>query len=172
MHYHFLKPFLSFLAPLVTSLERRYKVCSYCRSSSIYKILLAKLPALRLLSASDGAGGLEQASRGQPDLVLLDMHLPDLHGDMLLRRPKENERTRTIPVVMIIADATLGQHGRLLALGADAYLTKPLDIVEFLQAVDQHSPPGKKMPAGNLGKLDPKTAPAAAATAGRRAFSI
>ena len=71
--------------------------------------------------------------------------LPGLPGDMLLRRLKENERTRNIPVVMISADATPGQRDRLLAQEAGAYLTKPLDIVEFLQAVDQHSPPGKKM---------------------------
>ena len=98
-------------------------------------------PAERLKRCQRLGTGLATPARPDPP----GYALPGLPGDMLLRRLKENERTRNIPVVMISADATPGQRDRLLAQEAGAYLTKPLDIVEFLQAVDQHSPPGKKM---------------------------
>ena len=72
-----------------------------------------------------------------PDLILLDVHLPDLAGDTLLRTLKEDERTRDIPVVMVSADATPAQVQRLLGYGADAYPTKPLEIAAFLRTVDE-----------------------------------
>ncbi len=67
------------------------------------------------------------------DVVLLDLHLPDMLGDEVLRRLQASPRTRDIPVVMISADATPAQVQRLRAAGARAYMTKPLDIPAFLR---------------------------------------
>jgi CheY-like chemotaxis protein len=66
----------------------------------------------------------------------LDVHLPDIRGDEVLRRLKDDLTTREIPVVMVSADAMRGQEARLLATGAHAYLTKPLDVRHFLHVVD------------------------------------
>ena len=71
-------------------------------------------------------------------MILLDLHLPDLPGDEVLRRLLDEPRTRQIPVVILSADATPGQSERLLAAGARAYLTKPLDVRQFLALVDEH----------------------------------
>jgi PAS domain S-box-containing protein len=92
---------------------------------------------VKLLSAMQASLGIELAFTHQPDLVLLDLHLPDMRGDHVLARLRGDPVTASIPVVIITADATPGQMQRLLAAGAEAYLTKPLDVPHFLELVDQ-----------------------------------
>jgi CheY-like chemotaxis protein len=75
--------------------------------------------------------------RAHPDLILLDLNLPDISGHDLLLRLRADPRTQPIPVVIISADATRGQIERLLAAGAQAYLTKPLDVKAFLTLLDE-----------------------------------
>ena len=99
--------------------------------------VLARRPGVRLIGAGNGQAGLDMVRAGPPDLILLDLHLPDMHGEEVLRRLWEDPRTRTIPVAVLSADATVAQTRRLLAAGATAYLTKPLDISQVLQLVDQ-----------------------------------
>ena len=91
---------------------------------------------VKLLPAMQGRIGLDLAREHHPDLILLDLHLPDIDGDEVLARLRAELETREIPVIVISADATQGQIERLRAAGAREYLTKPLDIVEFLKAVD------------------------------------
>ena len=98
--------------------------------------ILAHRPEVRLLTASQGALGVELARQHCPDIILLDLHLPDINGDEVLRRLRENHETRNIPVVMISADATPGQIERLLAAGANDYLSKPFNIAHFLHVLD------------------------------------
>ncbi|RYF47619.1 MAG: response regulator, partial [Cytophagaceae bacterium] len=90
-----------------------------------------------LLSAMQGSLGLELAAQHQPDLILLDLHLPDMMGDEVLRRLQATPATSQIPVVIISADATVGQIERLLATGAVDYLTKPLDIKHFMGVLNK-----------------------------------
>ncbi|MBV8195571.1 MAG: response regulator, partial [Candidatus Dormibacteraeota bacterium] len=71
------------------------------------------------------------------DLIILDLHLPDIAGDEVLRRLREDTRTRDIPVVMFSADATERQVKRLMAAGARAYLTKPAKVKDFLRTLDE-----------------------------------
>jgi PAS domain S-box-containing protein len=99
--------------------------------------ILEDRPGVRLLSAMQGQIGLDLAHQHVPDLILLDLHLPDLPGETVLRRLREDDVTARIPVVVISADATPGQMKRMLALGADEYLTKPLDLRTFLEVVDR-----------------------------------
>jgi signal transduction histidine kinase/ActR/RegA family two-component response regulator len=91
---------------------------------------------VRLLTAMQGSVGLELAIQHLPDLILLDVHLPDIMGDIVLRRLKENAATRDIPVVVLSADATQSQVERLLSDGAKAYLTKPLDLKQFFSVLE------------------------------------
>ena len=99
--------------------------------------VLSRRPNATLLSAMQGRLGLDLAREHRPDLILLDLHLPDLSGEDVLRQLLAEPRTRDIPVVVLSADATPGQVERLLAVGAQAYLTKPLDVPKFLALVDQ-----------------------------------
>ncbi len=98
---------------------------------------LGRLGAVELLAAMGGGLGLELAAHHQPQLILLDLHLPDLPGEEVLARLKADPRTQEIPVVILSADATDRQIERLLAGGADAYLTKPIDLPDFLDTVSE-----------------------------------
>jgi PAS domain S-box-containing protein len=99
--------------------------------------VLARRPGVRLVGAAEGQAGLDLARTDRPDLILLDLHLADMHGEEVLRRLWEDLRTRTIPVAVLSADATPAQTRRLLASGAVAYLTKPLDVSLVLQLLDE-----------------------------------
>jgi CheY-like chemotaxis protein len=92
---------------------------------------------LELLSAMQGSIGLDLARQHGPDLVLLDLHLPDMPGIDVLQNLQNDPRTSQIPVVVISADATKAQIQRLLDAGAKAYLTKPIDVQQFVQVVGE-----------------------------------
>jgi len=94
-------------------------------------------PGIRLLSATFGGAGLELARTRRPDLVLLDLNLPDMPGEDVLAALCADPLTREIPVVVLSADATRRQIRRLVAAGAQAYLTKPLDVRAFLAMLDE-----------------------------------
>jgi CheY-like chemotaxis protein len=102
-------------------------------------ILLAR-PRWRIIAALRGLVGIELAREHMPDLILLDLHLPDTSGEEVLRRLRADPRTASIPVVVITADATQAMVERLRAASADAYLTKPLEIDEFLQTLERFLP--------------------------------
>jgi CheY-like chemotaxis protein len=99
--------------------------------------ILRERPGLKLLAAMQGRLGIELAQRHQPDLILLDVHLPDLQGDEVLRLLKDDPATRDIPVVIVSADATAGQIRHLFDLGAHNYLTKPLHVSRFLEVIEE-----------------------------------
>jgi signal transduction histidine kinase/ActR/RegA family two-component response regulator len=92
---------------------------------------------VQIVPAMQGRLGLELAREHRPILILLDLHLPDVAGDEVLRQLREDAATASIPVVVVSADATPGQTQRLLAAGASAYLSKPFDVSELLRIVDR-----------------------------------
>ncbi|MCA1702402.1 MAG: response regulator, partial [Actinobacteria bacterium] len=99
--------------------------------------LLGRRGDVRLLTAMQAKLGLELARDHAPDVILLDLHLPDMSGEEALRELRHDPLTRGIPVVVVSADATPGQIERLLDDGADAYLTKPLDVAQFHSVLDE-----------------------------------
>ena len=103
----------------------------------LIKAVLLPRKDLTLLAAKRADAGLKLARERGPDLILLDLHLPDMSGEVVLTLLKEDPRTRHVPVVMVSADATGPQVEHLLGLGAHAYLTKPFQITSLMQAVDE-----------------------------------
>lgn len=102
----------------------------------LVEVALSHRPHINLMTAMQGELGLDLALRHQPDLILLDIHLPVLMGDKVLARLKAQPETQRIPVVVISADATRSKIDKLLAAGAHSYLTKPFNIKELLHTVD------------------------------------
>jgi signal transduction histidine kinase/CheY-like chemotaxis protein len=100
--------------------------------------ILESRPSVKLLPAGMGLLGLELAAEHRPDLILLDLHLPDINGDEVLGRLREDERTRDIPVVILSADATERSRAPLLEDGARDYLTKPIGVRDLLEVVDTY----------------------------------
>lgn len=105
--------------------------------------ILRKRPGINLITAMQGQMGLVMAQEHRPDLILLDLHLPDMTGHEVLRQLREDPRTAFIPVVVLSADANPRQVERLLAAGAQDYLTKPLDVEHLLKVLGET--PARKM---------------------------
>jgi signal transduction histidine kinase len=110
--------------------------------------ILGMQPAVTVTVAMRGRQGLDLARDDPPDLVLLDLHLPDIPGEEVLRTLRGDPRTSGVPVVVISADATPGQVERILAEGAQDYLTKPLDVQRLLEVVGATLAAGRIHQAG------------------------
>jgi len=98
--------------------------------------ILDHRPGVQLVTAMQGSLGTDLARQHRPDLILLDVHLADLNGEQVLGRLRAAPETQEIPVVVLSADATPRQIERLRAAGAHDYLTKPIDVPQFLGVVD------------------------------------
>lgn len=95
---------------------------------------------VHVLEASDGATALDRAVASRPNLILLDVDLPDVSGLDVCRRLKEEERLADTKIVMLTAAAQQDDVARGLAAGADLYLTKPFSPVRLLALVEQLLP--------------------------------
>jgi two-component system, cell cycle response regulator DivK len=92
----------------------------------------------RLLEATTGGQAVELATAHVPDLVLMDVQLPEIDGVEALGRLRADERTASIPVLALTAQAMHGDRERFLAEGFDGYLSKPVNIAELVAAVRWH----------------------------------
>ena len=82
---------------------------------------------------------LELARQHRPDLILMDIQLPDITGMEATRRLKGDEQTRRIPVIAVTAFAMGGDRGMILESGCDDYVAKPLNVLEFLNLVARYT---------------------------------
>ncbi len=98
--------------------------------------IMGHCPGVRLITAMQGQLGMELAAMHTPSWILLDLHLPDIGGEEVLRRLRANPRTCDIPVTILSADATKSQISRLLSAGAREYLTKPVDVRELMRLLE------------------------------------
>lgn len=114
--------------------------------------ILSQRPSVTVLAAMLGGVALDLASQHRPDVILLDLNLPDMAGEAVLAELRASPSTCDIPVVILSADATHQRADQARAEGIQAYLTKPIDVQGLLQALDSI--------------LDEAPAPAAAAAAG------
>ena len=92
----------------------------------------------RVLAATTGGRAVELATEYVPDLVLMDIQLPDINGIVALGRLRADEHTASIPVLALTAQAMEGDGERFLAAGFDGYLSKPVNVVALVDTVKQH----------------------------------
>ena len=88
-----------------------------------------------MISATDGALGVDKATSDRPDLILMDLNLPVVDGWEAIRRLKADERTRAIPIIALTAHAMAGDREKALAAGADDFDTKPVVFDRLLDKV-------------------------------------
>jgi CheY-like chemotaxis protein len=98
----------------------------------------------RMLEAGTGERAVALTTEHRPDLVLMDIHLPDIDGVEALRMLRGDERTASIPVLALTAQAMEGDRERFLAAGFDGYLSKPVNIADLLDAVRRHCEGGSR----------------------------
>jgi CheY-like chemotaxis protein len=101
----------------------------------VERILRAR-PGVTFGSAPNGRTGLDRVDTLRPDLVLLDLELPDISGEQVLAALRASAATRDIPVIVVTADIDPAVHHRILVNGARGFLVKPYDITELLGAID------------------------------------
>ena len=120
----------------------------YIDDSSINTILVERIltsrPDVVFGSASDGITGLDQAMLLHPDLVLLDLTLPDISGEQVLTRLRADPVTHAVPVIVVSGDTDPAVQHRVLALGAQWFLTKPYEVADLLRLVDTSLTAGRR----------------------------
>ncbi len=106
-------------------------------SMKLFRDVLAAT-GYRTLEATTGGQALELAVEHGPDLVLMDIQLPDIDGVEALRRLRADERTASVSVLALTAQAMHGDRERFLAAGFDGYIAKPVDVLELVDTVRRH----------------------------------
>ena len=99
---------------------------------------------LRTLEAATGADGVRLAGEHLPDVILMDVRLPDMDGPAALVLLRADPRTAGIPVVAVTSSAMMGDRERLLSAGFDGYLEKPISVKEFAEQVRAYCRPGER----------------------------
>ena len=105
-------------------------------------VLLAK--GYRTLAATTGEEAVALAVEHSPDLVLMDIQLPGIDGVAALGRLRADDRTASVPVVALTAQAMEGDRERFLAAGFDGYLSKPVNLAEFVATVESYCEGGSQ----------------------------
>jgi CheY-like chemotaxis protein len=112
----------------------------YIEDSPLNTILVERIlrgrPGVVFDSAADGRTGVDSAVRLRPDLVLLDLELPDITGEQVLAQLRAHPSTRDTPVVVVTGDVDPTKHERVLDQGAVWCLVKPFEVTDLLHLVD------------------------------------
>jgi PAS domain S-box-containing protein len=106
--------------------------------------IMRRLPGVEVMSAAEGALGVDLARRYRPDAILLDLHLSDIGGEEVMRRLLSDAATRDIPVIVVSADTSRDVADRMTRDGARAFLTKPIDADVLLTVVDELTRPSSQ----------------------------
>jgi two-component system, cell cycle response regulator DivK len=92
----------------------------------------------QLFEAEDGEQGVASAETHRPDLILMDIQMPNLDGYEATRRIKANPQLREIPIIVVTSYALSGDEDRARAAGCDDYITKPYSPRQLLAKIKQH----------------------------------
>jgi two-component system cell cycle response regulator DivK len=92
----------------------------------------------RTIEATTGGEAIDLTMEHLPDLVLMDIQLPDIDGVQALQKLRADDRTASIPVLALTAQAMLGDRERFLEAGFDGYISKPVNVRELIGAVREH----------------------------------
>lgn len=88
-----------------------------------------------IVTADDGHEAMEHAEEERPDLIIMDIMLPGVSGLDLVQKMKADPALKDVPIIVVTTMATAGDAEKIRAAGADAYLPKPIQVDEFIEAV-------------------------------------
>ncbi len=98
---------------------------------------LKRIPHAEIIEASDGVDGLKKLSSSNVDMILTDINMPIMDGLKLVTLVRSNEDYKDIPIIIITTEGAREDRDRALALGADAYITKPVQSANLLSKVKE-----------------------------------
>ena len=87
--------------------------------------------------AMNGRDGVQAATKQKPDLIIMDLQMPEMDGWTATRLIKEDAKTSSIPLLALTAHALPGDRQRAMDSGCDEYITKPMDLIELVETVDR-----------------------------------
>lgn len=111
----------------------------------LVQFILARKKHLTLLCAADGQSGLQTARVELPDIILLDISLPDINGYEVLATLKQDSATENIPVIAVSGDH-IQQNSDGQPFVFDSYLTKPIEVGPLYQVIDHYLQPSHSQP--------------------------
>ena len=134
-------------ADAIRTLERRYQakrkrilVVEDDRLSLILLRQLLTAQGYEILHSSEGWDGINRARNEQPDLIVMDINLPDISGLDATLLLKKDDRTKNIPIIAVTAFVTPADKANALSSGCDAYIAKPVNMSNFLRTVESFLP--------------------------------
>lgn len=92
----------------------------------------------RAIQAGNGADGIRSAKEDLPDLILMDIQMPEIDGIEAFGILQSDPSTKSIPVIALTSHAMRGDRERLLAVGFRDYIAKPIDVSKFVKLIDSH----------------------------------
>ena len=125
------------------------------RQFGLVEDLIARRPDIRLLTAIDGSRGIEIARASLPDMILMDINLPGISGIEAMKILREDTATAHIPVVALSGNAIPRDIRKGLEAGFFGYLTKPINVNEFMDTVDATL----KFAKAEAARADPRVSP-------------
>jgi CheY-like chemotaxis protein len=125
------------LPPLSVNAQTILYVEDNIANFELIQQVLVDYRQIELLWAADAKSGVEMAQFHIPNLILLDLHLGNTDGTEVLYQLKKAEKTKNIPVIVVTADATAGQNTRLIQMGANAHLTKPINVKQLMILMEE-----------------------------------
>jgi two-component system cell cycle response regulator DivK len=102
---------------------------------------LLEMGGYNVLQAKDGMEGWRMAREQRPNLILMDIQLPDVDGLQVTKWLKADENLKSIPVIAVTAYAMSGDEEKILESGCDAYITKPISLPDFLDTIERFDKP-------------------------------
>jgi two-component system alkaline phosphatase synthesis response regulator PhoP len=120
--------------------EKKYKILLVDDEPNIVKTLKARLEANKwqVVTATDGAAGLQAAYQERPDLIILDIMMPKMDGFEVCQRLRADVRFKTLPILMLTAKAQKIDQVWGLRIGATEYLVKPFESVELVKKINHY----------------------------------
>jgi two-component system chemotaxis response regulator CheY len=103
----------------------------------LIRFALSRIPGAEIIEASDGVDGLKKISSSKVDLILTDINMPIMDGLKLVNLVRSNDTYKDIPIIIITTEGAQEDRERAMALGADAYITKPIQSTALLSTVKE-----------------------------------
>ena len=105
------------------------------KNMKVFNMVLSTIPDVEIKSENRGDRGLEMIKSGKPDLVILDLQLPGLSGIEIFKELRKIKKFNKVPIIAVTAFAMKGDEERILKIGFDKYISKPIRVKEFKEIV-------------------------------------